>query len=97
MKDTKRKIKEAAALRYNMQENNAPEIVAVGKGEIAERLINIAKDSDIPIYEDEALAHILSGFELGIEIPPELYGAVAEILVFVGNLDKNFGEKNAKR
>jgi flagellar biosynthesis protein len=83
----KRKIKEAAALKYSPEKNSAPEIVALGRGEIAERIIEKARDNNVPLYEDAALAHTLNFFRLGSEIPTELYGVVAQILVFVGSLD----------
>ncbi|MGE5615078.1 MAG: EscU/YscU/HrcU family type III secretion system export apparatus switch protein [Bacillota bacterium] len=88
----KKKIKEAAALKYSPGENAAPEIVALGRGEIAEKIIEKARDSNVPLYEDAALAHTLNFFKTGSEIPPELYGVVAQILVFVGRLDGKFNE-----
>src|SRR6266481_206809 len=54
-----------------------------GRGSIGEKIIEIAKAHDIPIEENEVLAGALSKVELGDEIPPELYKAVAEVLVFV--------------
>lgn len=92
-----KKIKEAAALRYSPEKDRAPKIVAVGKGEIAEKMIEKAGENDIPIYEDAELAHILNCFNLGDEIPPELYEVVAEILVFIGNVDRTYGEKYGER
>ena len=47
-----------------------------------------AKKADVPIYEDEALAKTLGKLEIGDRIPPELYDVVAEILVFVNDLEK---------
>lgn len=86
----KKKIKEAAALRYSPDKNEAPEIIAVGKGEIAEKIIEKAKENDVPIYEDAGLAHTLSFMELGAEIPKELYEIVAKILVFVSDIDSKY-------
>jgi len=91
MKDKKdKKIKEAAALRYDPQKNSAPEIVALGKGETAEKIIEKARQNDIPVYEDKELAHTLSFFKIGDEIPEELYEVVANILVFIGDIDGKF-------
>ncbi|MDP4093675.1 MAG: EscU/YscU/HrcU family type III secretion system export apparatus switch protein [Bacillota bacterium] len=93
----KGKVKEAAALRYSPDSDRAPKIVAVGKGEIAEKIVEKANESDVPIYQDEKLAHTLNSFNLGDEIPSELYEVVAEILVFIGNMDRNYGDGNGKR
>lgn len=81
------KPKIAVALSYNPGDE-APTVIASGKGALAERIIETAEDSDVPVYEDEKLAGTLSKLELGDAIPPELYGVVAEILVFVDRMDK---------
>lgn len=85
MSETKQKV--AIALEYN-PEDQAPTVIATGKGVLADKIIAGAKDEDIPVYEDEKLAKTLSKLELGEMIPEELYGAVAEILVFVDRMDK---------
>lgn len=85
--DDKLKQKTAIALEYNPDEE-APKIVATGKGIIAEKIIEKAKESDIPIHEDSKLAGTLSKLEIGDMIPPQLYEAVAEILVFVDAMEK---------
>lgn len=85
--DNNSKSKIAVALSYNPGEE-APTVIATGKGELAERIIDKAQDSEVPVYEDEKLAKTLSKLELGESIPPELYGVVAEILVFVDRMDK---------
>lgn len=88
MKEKKpEKLKQAVALSYEAGEE-APRILATGKGEIAERLITAAKNADVPVYEDEALARTLGKLEIGDMIPPELYEVVAEILVFVNDIEK---------
>ena len=71
----------AVALHYD--KTGAPRVVAKGRGSIGEKIIEVAKAHDIPIEENEVLAGALSKVELGDEIPPELYKAVAEVLVFV--------------
>ncbi len=81
------KPKIAVALSYNPGDE-APTVIATGKGSLAERIIETAEDSQVPVYEDEKLAGTLSKLELGDAIPPELYGVVAEILVFVDRMDK---------
>lgn len=92
METRRNKIKEAAALRYSPEKGGAPEIVAIGKGETAERIIAKAKENDVPLYEDANLAHTLSYLKLGDEIPNELYEVVAQILIFVGDLDSIFNK-----
>lgn len=79
--------KQAIALEYNPEEI-APKVIATGSGFLAEKIIEEAKKSDIPIHEDEKLAKTLAKLEVGDAIPPELYEVVAEILVFVDAMDK---------
>ena len=71
----------AVALHYDKQ--GAPRVVAKGRGSIGEKIIEVAKEHDIPIEENEVLAGALSHVELGDEIPADLYKAVAEVLIFV--------------
>lgn len=85
--DKGKQPKIAVALQYDPAEE-APKVIASGKGLIADRILETAKESDVPVYEDEGLAKTLSKLELGEAIPPELYGVVAEILVFVDRMDK---------
>lgn len=72
----------AIALHYE-RGSGAPVVVAKGNGTIGEKIVEIAKAHGIPIEENEVLAGALSKIELGEEIPPDLYKAVAEVLVFV--------------
>lgn len=80
------KKKTAVALSYSTQEE-APKIIASGKGYLAERIIEQAKESKIPLHQDAPLADTLSKLEVGEYIPPELYQVVAEILLFVDRVD----------
>ncbi|RMG69040.1 MAG: flagellar biosynthesis protein FlhB [Nitrospirae bacterium] len=73
----------AAALKYERGSDNAPRVVASGKGEIARKIIEIAREHGIPIHHDPDLVEVLTTLELYEEIPPELYRAVAEILAYV--------------
>jgi len=77
------KRKKAVALQYRHQVDRAPKVVAKGQGIIAERIIEIAAEHNIPLKRDPALIEVLSKMELEQEIPPELYRAVAEILAYV--------------
>lgn len=85
--DNQSKIKQAIALEYDPAED-APKVIASGKGILAERIIEKAKESDVPIHRDDKLADTLSKLDIGDAIPPELYEVVAEILVFVDAMDK---------
>ena len=87
MSEKETKIKQAIALQYDPSED-APKVVASGRGILAERIIEKAKESDVPIHRDDKLADTLSRLEIGDAIPPELYEVVAEILVFVDSMDK---------
>ena len=82
------KVKTAVALAYDPNEDGAPKVIASGKGALAEKIIEQAKDNKIPVHEDDKLAETLSRLEIGEMIPPELYEVVAEILVFVDAMDK---------
>lgn len=77
----------AVAVAYEPGER-APKILATGKGHIAEKIIEKAKEEDVPLYADNELASTLSKLQIGEMIPPELYEVVAEILVFVDDMDK---------
>ena len=77
------KRKKAAALRYIQKKDSAPKVMAKGSGILAEKILQLAKEHNIPIKEDVHLVEVLSTLDLYQEIPPELYKAVAEILVFV--------------
>ncbi|RMH56436.1 MAG: EscU/YscU/HrcU family type III secretion system export apparatus switch protein [Candidatus Hydrogenedentota bacterium] len=80
--------KQAVAVRYDQEKETAPRVVAKGKGHLAEKIIATAKEHGIPIYEDRDLVTMLSAVELFDEIPPELYAAVAEVLVWVYRVNK---------
>lgn len=92
--EEKRKPTQAVALEYDSADN-APKVIAMGRGALADRIIEKAKDSNIPVHRDDKLAETLSKLEIGDMIPPELYSAVAEILVFVDSMDKIKAKVNA--
>lgn len=80
----KKNIREkAVALRYDKELEDAPRVIAKGAGDVADKIIALAKESDIPITEDRDLVELLSLVEIDNEIPSELYGAVAEILSWI--------------
>lgn len=82
-----KKKKKAVALTYDPN-NEAPQVVASGQGVVADRIIERAKEADVATYQDEGLADTLLKLEIGDMIPPELYGVVAEILVYVDKMDR---------
>lgn len=84
----KRKIRQAIALEYDPNDDQAPKVIASGKGNLADKIIEKAKESKVPVHKDSKLADTLSRLEIGQEIPPELYEVVAQILVFVDAMDK---------
>ncbi|WP_308856433.1 EscU/YscU/HrcU family type III secretion system export apparatus switch protein [uncultured Oscillibacter sp.] len=82
----------AAALRYRAGDG-APVIVASGMGHLAEKIVEVASDNGVPVYEDTSLATVLSQMQLGREIPEELYQAVVEIYLYFLEFDPNDPEK----
>lgn len=78
----------AVALQYGVSDS-APVIVAAGMGHLAEKILDVAQENGVPVYEDNSLATILSQLNLGQEIPAELYRAVVEIYVYFLNFDFN--------
>lgn len=78
--------KRAIALRY-AKNDNAPVVVASGAGEIAKKILNLAAEHNVPVKEDDTLVDILSRLDVGYQIPPETYRAVAEILAFLYRTD----------
>lgn len=93
MAQKKEKIKQVAALKYDPESNSAPQVIGMGKGVVAEKILEIAKEKNIPVYKNDELAETLNTLNIGEEIPPELYEIVAEILVFIGNLDLRYGDR----
>lgn len=77
----------AAALKYDPVSNDPPEVLAAGQGLVAEEIIAIAKEHDVPLHEDAGLVEALSRLEIGSFIPRELYVVVAEVLAWVYRVD----------
>ena len=94
MDDEKKKVKQAIALEYDPSDD-APRVVASGKGILAEKIIEKAQESSVPIHRDDKLADTLSRLDIGEMIPPELYEVVAEILVFVDAVDHRMVKESA--
>ncbi|MEM6484760.1 MAG: EscU/YscU/HrcU family type III secretion system export apparatus switch protein [Pseudomonadota bacterium] len=81
----------SAALAYSG--SGAPKLVAKGDEAFAARIIEIAQQHDVPIVQDGQLTEILSLLEVGDEIPPSLYIAIAEVLAYVYRLNESFDER----
>ena len=90
-KDKKPKVRQAIAIEYDPGDM-APKVIATGKGALADKIIEKAKEADVPLHQDSKLASTLSKLEIGDYIPPELYEVVAEILVFVDEMEKRKGK-----
>ena len=76
---SKSKKNKAVALRYNVEEDLAPIVIASGYGEVAQRIIDIAEQQGIPVFRDDSAVSLLCMLEVGSNIPPELYEVVAAI------------------
>ncbi len=85
----------AVALSYK-DEDIAPKVIAKGEGVIANKIIEKALEEDIIIYKDEKLVENLIGLEINEEIPEELYEAVAEIILYIYNLDAQRGKDHGR-
>ena len=80
--------KKAAALRYDHDQDLAPRVVAKGRGKLAEKIVELANQHQVPLVEDPNLVQMLEALDVNIEIPPQLYHAVAEVLAFVYRLNR---------
>lgn len=88
--DNKKEINKAVALRYQLERDDAPVVVAKGRGLLAERIREVAAESGVPVKEDRDLADYLMALDLYAEIPLELYAVVAEILSHIYSMDKKY-------
>lgn len=93
-KNEKKKLSKAVAVQYDPGKA-APEVVAKGTGAVADRIVEKGKETDIPVYQNADLVEELSKIDLGSNIPPELYEVVAQVLIFVSDLDKMQGYRKA--
>lgn len=78
----------AIAMRYDIEKDSAPVILAAGRGEFADDILKIAEEHKIPFYEDKGLADLLLRLEVNTQVPQELYALVAEVLAFIFRLDQ---------
>jgi flagellar biosynthesis protein len=81
-----RRERRVAALRYDSGADEAPRVVAAGRGLVADRILAEARAAGVPIRDDAALAEALAGLDLGAQVPEALYRAVAEALAWAYRL-----------
>lgn len=91
-----KKRKKAVALSYS-EDMKAPKVIASGSGIVADNIISEAKKNSVPVYEDNKLATILAELQVGDQIPSELYEVIAQILVFVGDMDELYAKTGRSR
>ena len=90
-------IQKAVALTFDPDRQRSPQVVGKGLGRLAEVIIDIASKAGVHIHEDPDLVGFLLALDIGEEIPEELYIAVAEILAFVYQIDKEKRHKLRKK
>ncbi|MCP5102187.1 MAG: type III secretion system protein [bacterium] len=86
--DEEKKDLKAVALKYDMDQDRAPRVTAKGKGLIAQKIIEVAEENNIPLYQDNELTQVLEALDLDTEIPNEMFRAVAEVLAFIYRVNK---------
>ncbi len=92
-KNRERRI-QAAALQYDQSQHETPIVIAKGSGTVAEKIIALAKEHDIPLQRDPELLQVLMKLEINQEIPENVFHAVAEILAMIYKANRKQAEKN---
>lgn len=85
MSQYKENNKRAVALKYDATKSKAPVVIASGSGFIADKVVEIAEESGIPVYRDDSLSVLLSQLDIGSEIPEELFSSIVDIYVYFLN------------
>lgn len=95
--DANRKAKrnKAVALRYKVDEDAAPVVVASGYGQIADKIVGIAEEKGIPVFKDDSAASMLCMLEIGRSIPPDLYEVIAAIYMQILTVSKKIKGESA--
>jgi len=83
----------AVALGYDPEAPTAPKVLASGLGEIAKKILEVARENDVHIHKDDNLAQLLAQVPVGSEIPEDAYQLVAELLSFLYQTDEKMAEK----
>ncbi|QPJ63338.1 MAG: EscU/YscU/HrcU family type III secretion system export apparatus switch protein [Candidatus Nitronauta litoralis] len=86
----KKHQKSALSLHFNKEKDQAPKVTAKGKGLMAERIIELAREHKIPIKEDPDLVEVLSQVDVNQEVPPSVYLVVAELLAWVYKMNSDY-------
>lgn len=86
----KSRQKTALSLHFNQRKDQAPKVTAKGKGLMAERIIELAREHQIPIKEDPDLVEVLSQVDVNQEVPPSVYRVVAELLAWVYKMNSDY-------
>ena len=73
----------AVALKYDKIEDDAPRVLASGKGEVAKKIIEKAREFHVPIFCNQELVNSLINLEIDKEIPPQLYNAVVDVFLWL--------------
>lgn len=87
--------KQVAALGYDQGVDGAPRLVARGSGHMADRILELAAEHGVPVTEDPTLVSILGAIDVGAEVPPDLYGVIAEVLAWAYRADADAGQRAA--
>lgn len=86
---------QAVALKYKIEQDRAPKVVAKGRGHVAENILAAAQKNTVPVYQNRSLVNMLMALDIDREIPPELYRTIAEVMAYIYRIDKK--EKLKKR
>ncbi|WP_321366933.1 EscU/YscU/HrcU family type III secretion system export apparatus switch protein [uncultured Desulfuromusa sp.] len=90
MRDSDKNLLQAVALRYDRRPTSTPEIVAGGRGDLAQQIISAAQEAGVDIVQDPDLLEVLGQIPVGEEVPAELFQAVAEILAFIYRINGRY-------
>ena len=97
MKNDNPVLHKAVSLQYKKGKNAAPKVTAKGQGWMADRIIKMAQENNIPIREDKDLLHLLSEIDVGQEVPESLYKVVAELLAWVYQLNQIYPNSEQRK
>ena len=95
--EKKKPVREAAALQYDKEKTPVPVVTALGRGLVADKIIETARENNVPVVSDALLAQVLNKLSVGDEIPREFYAIVAQTLVMVSRMDREYGEKLSRQ
>ena len=90
--ELERAKRKAVALRYDKDRDQAPKMIAKGRGHLADRIVALAREQGIHVHHDPDLVALLAKLEVQSEIPGDLYQAIAEVLAFVYRLNDRMKE-----